>query len=205
LKSSLLHDSWPDSSAVAHEALQTVFVISPGPSGTGPLHHYTCGKDPFMVERHHHEHHHPEHHTAHQHGGHAEGAVTQAHHDHPHPGNDTSHDGHEQHDHASDGHGGQHHAGHEAHGGHAGHGDHGDHVGQFRRLFWIMLVLGIPVVAFNPMFAQLLGNGLPEAAWVWWVSPFLGTIIYVWGGEPFLTGAVAELRARQPGMMLLIG
>src|SRR5690625_3475837 len=158
-----------------------------------------------MVERHHHEHHHPEHHTAHQHGGHAEGAVTQAHHDHPHPGNDTSHDGHEQHDHASDGHGGQHHAGHEAHGGHAGHGDHGDHVGQFRRLFWIMLVLGIPVVAFNPMFAHLLGYELPEAAWVWWVSPILGTIIYVWGGQPFLTGAVAELRARQPGMMLLIG
>ncbi|HLS01560.1 MAG TPA: heavy metal translocating P-type ATPase [Beutenbergiaceae bacterium] len=68
-----------------------------------------------------------------------------------------------------------------------------------------MLVLGIPVVAFNPMFAHLLGYELPEAAWVWWVSPILGTIIYVWGGQPFLTGAVAELRARQPGMMLLIG
>ena len=68
-----------------------------------------------------------------------------------------------------------------------------------------MLVLGIPVVAFNPMFAHLLGYQLPEAAWVWWVSPILGTIIYFWGGQPFLTGAVSEIRARQPGMMLLIG
>ena len=68
-----------------------------------------------------------------------------------------------------------------------------------------MLVLGIPVVAFNPMFADLLGYQLPDATWVWWVSPILGTIIYFWGGQPFLTGAVSEIRARQPGMMLLIG
>lgn len=40
---------------------------------------------------------------------------------------------------------------------------------------------------------------------MWWVSPILGTIIYFWGGQPFLTGAVSEIRARQPGMMLLIG
>ena len=109
------------------------------------------------------------------------------------------HDGH--------GHEGQHHAGHEAHGGHAGHGhgDHGDHVGQFRRLFWIMLILAIPVVGLNPMFAHLVGYPLPAAAWVWWVSPVLGTIIYFWGGQPFLTGAISEIRSRQPGMMLLIG
>lgn len=115
--------------------------------------------------------------------------------------------GHHGHGHGGHGQEDQHHAGHEAHGGHAGHGhgDHGDHVGQFRRLFWIMLVIGIPVVAFNPMFAQLLGYQLPDASWVWWVSPLLGTIMYVWGGKPFLTGAVSEIRARQPGMMLLIG
>ena len=68
-----------------------------------------------------------------------------------------------------------------------------------------MLVLGIPVVAFNPMFADLLSYQLPDTAWVWWVSPILGTIIYFWGGQPFLTGAVSEIRSRQPGMMLLIG
>ena len=97
-------------------------------------------------------------------------------------------------------------------GGHSGHGHtdqrghagHGDHVTRFRRLFWIMLVLAVPVVGFSMMFAMIIGYPLPDAAWVAWVSPVLGTVMYVWGGAPFLTGAVSELRARTPGMMLLI-
>ncbi|WP_375003621.1 heavy metal translocating P-type ATPase [Aeromicrobium sp. CTD01-1L150] len=91
------------------------------------------------------------------------------------------------------------------HGGHGGHGGHGDHVGQFRRLFWIMLALAVPVVGFNEMFATLVGYQLPEAEWVWWVSPVVGTVVYFWGGWPFLTGAISELSSRRPGMMLLIG
>ncbi|HDY5681484.1 TPA: heavy metal translocating P-type ATPase, partial [Staphylococcus aureus] len=87
----------------------------------------------------------------------------------------------------------------------SGHGGHGDHVAQFRRLFWIMLVFAVPVVGFSSMFSMLLGYGLPDAGWVPWVSPLLGAVMYVWGGKPFLVGAVSELRARKPGMMLLIG
>ena len=68
-----------------------------------------------------------------------------------------------------------------------------------------MLALAIPVVGFNEMFAHLVGYHLPDAEWVWWVSPILGTIIYFWGGWPFLTGAISEIRSRKPGMMLLIG
>ncbi len=98
---------------------------------------------------------------------------------------------------------------HSGHGGtsddHSEHGGHGDHVAQFRRLFWIMLVLAVPVVAFNDMFAMLVGYSLPGAAWVPWVSPVLGTVIYLWGGRPFLSGGLSEIRSRQPGMMLLIG
>ena len=94
---------------------------------------------------------------------------------------------------------------HEGHGEHHEHSGHGDHVGQFRRLFWIMLVLAVPVVAFNAMFAHLVGYHLPDGEWVQWVSPILGTVLYVWGGWPFLTGAVSEIRSRKPGMMLLIG
>ncbi len=92
------------------------------------------------------------------------------------------------------------HAGH--HGGHGG--GHGDHAGQFRRLFWIMLVLAVPVVVFNDMFAVVIGYQLPTTGWVRWVSPVLGTVMYLWGGRPFLTGAVSEVRSRKPGMMLLI-
>jgi P-type Cu2+ transporter len=82
---------------------------------------------------------------------------------------------------------------------------HSDHVSQFRRLFWLMLVLAIPVVGLNGMFANLVGYPLPAGAWVLWVSPVLGTTIYFWGGRPFLQGAFSEIRTRQPGMMLLIG
>ncbi|WGJ84843.1 heavy metal translocating P-type ATPase [Gordonia sp. SMJS1] len=113
--------------------------------------------------------------------------------DHAHrPQVDPGHGGHEEH------------ADHTGHSGHGGHAGHGDHVAQFRRLFWIMLVLAVPTVAFNDMFADILGYGLPDAEWVRWVSPLLGTVLYVWGGRPFLVGAAAELRARRPGMMLLI-
>src|SRR5699024_2726624 len=97
------------------------------------------------------------------------------------------------------------HDSHQGHGGHEGHHDHGDHAGQFRRLFWFMLVLSIPVVAFNGAFADLLGYSLPDATWVQWISPILGTVVYFWGGQPFLTGAWSEIKSRQPGMMLLIG
>lgn len=96
-------------------------------------------------------------------------------------------------------------AGHDVHSGHQGHdmhGGHGDHVGQFRRLFWINLLIAVPVVAASPMFAMILGYEVP--GWMRWVAPVLGTVMFVWGGRPFLTGAVAELRRRSPGMMLLI-
>ena len=90
-----------------------------------------------------------------------------------------------------------------SHGG--GHAGHGDHVALFRRMFWITLVLAVPTVLLSRMFANLLNYSLPDARGLTWVSPILGTVIYVWGGRPFLTGAVAEVRARKPGMMLLIG
>ena len=93
---------------------------------------------------------------------------------------------------------------HANHSNHGGHGGHADHVSQFRRLFWIMLVLAIPVVSCNAMFASLLGYALPSASWVAWVSPIIGTLMYALGGWPFLRGAAGELRDRKPGMMLLI-
>ncbi|WP_082043008.1 heavy metal translocating P-type ATPase [Rhodococcus sp. MEB064] len=85
-----------------------------------------------------------------------------------------------------------------------GHGGHGDHAGQFRRLFWVMVVLAVPVIAASDMFAMILGYSLPHSSWIGWVSPVLGTVMFVWGGSPFLTGAVSEIRGRTPGMMLLI-
>lgn len=95
------------------------------------------------------------------------------------------------------------HSDHAGHGGHAGHG--ADHVEQFRKLFWINLIIAVPVVGFSSMFAMLLGYSIPEFPGANLIAPVLGTVMYVWGGWPFLTGAISELRARKPGMMLLIG
>ncbi|KQO10231.1 ATPase [Agreia sp. Leaf244] len=124
-----------------------------------------------------------------------------AHHEHDH----MSHE----HDHAGHGHAGQEAHDHTAHSGHtghdhSGHGGHGGHAAHFRRLFWIMLVIAVPVVAFSPMFAMLLGYDLPDNLVVSAISPVLGTVMFVWGGAPFLTGGLGEIKARQPGMMLLI-
>ncbi|MCS3441384.1 Cu2+-exporting ATPase [Microbacterium phyllosphaerae] len=62
--------------------------------------------------------------------------------------------------------------------------------------------MALPVVAASPMFAMIIGYDVP--GWARYIAPALGTVMYVWGGAPFLTGAMSELRSRKPGMMLLI-
>ncbi|MDX2358545.1 copper-translocating P-type ATPase [Dietzia sp. PP-33] len=74
----------------------------------------------------------------------------------------------------------------------------------FRRRFWVSLILAVPVVFFSHMVADLLGYTMPEFPGAMWIAPVLGTVIFVYGGAPFLTGGWAELRSRRPGMMLLI-
>ncbi|XNQ56191.1 heavy metal translocating P-type ATPase [Agrococcus sp. 1P02AA] len=93
---------------------------------------------------------------------------------------------------------------HAHHGGHDDHGGHGDHGATFRRLFWWMLALAVPTVLLSGMFASIVGYALPPWPWLHGVSPVLGTLLFAIGGRPFLRGAVSELRARAPGMMLLI-
>ncbi len=85
-----------------------------------------------------------------------------------------------------------------------GHGGHGDHAAQFKDRFWISLALALPVVFFSEMFADLLGYLPPEFPGSTWIAPVLGTVIFLYGGRPFLTGGWGELTTRRPGMMLLI-
>lgn len=91
----------------------------------------------------------------------------------------------------------------EHHGQHDGHHDHGSHADAFRRLFWWSLVLTVPIVVASPMVADWFGYpvDVPGAGWV---GPILGSVVFLWCGRPFLAGARDELRARAPGMMLLI-
>jgi P-type Cu2+ transporter len=93
---------------------------------------------------------------------------------------------------------------HRQHVEHDGHGGHGDHAARFRDRFWLSLVLTIPVVAYSEMVQEWLGFTPPQFPGSQWVAPVLGTVVFVYGGWPFLEGGLSEARARQPGMMLLI-
>jgi Cu2+-exporting ATPase len=55
------------------------------------------------------------------------------------------------------------------------------------------------------MFQDLLGYTAPDVPGGEWIPPVLGTVIFIYGGQPFLVGAYHEARSREPGMMLLIG
>jgi Cu2+-exporting ATPase len=96
------------------------------------------------------------------------------------------------------------HGQHAGHGGQGGHGKHaGHHVEMFRRRFWWSLLLSIPVVVTSHMVMDWFGYEL-DVYGIEWVGPTLGSVIFLWGGWPFLAGGRQEVRDRQPGMMLLI-
>ena len=75
----------------------------------------------------------------------------------------------------------------------------------FRDRFWVCLGLSLPVVLWSEMPQQWLGYTAPRFPGSDLIAPLLGTVIFFYGGLPFLNGAVREIKARQPGMMLLIG
>jgi P-type Cu2+ transporter len=91
-------------------------------------------------------------------------------------------------------------------GGHdAGHGHgHGDHAAMFRDRFWLTLLLTIPVVYYSEHLRHWFGYGVWEFPGHEWLSPVLGTVIFLYGGWPFLSGGWSEARQLRPGMMLLI-
>jgi len=98
-------------------------------------------------------------------------------------------------------------AGHDDRDGHDDHGEHhghGDHAAMFRDRFWLSFLLTIPVVVWAPMMQEWVGYTAPTFPGSTWLSPVLGTVIFFYGGWPFLSGGVLEARDRSPGMMLLI-
>lgn len=92
---------------------------------------------------------------------------------------------------------------------HPSHGDHGAHhagmIADFRRRFWVSLTLTVPIIALSPMIQHWLGVRealrFPGDAWL---LAALSSVVYFYGGWPFLTGLKDEVRKRQPGMMTLI-
>lgn len=83
------------------------------------------------------------------------------------------------------------------------HGGEMMDMGDLRKKFWISLVLAIPVFILSPF----MGLHLPfqfQFPGSDWIVLILSSILYFYGGKPFLTGARAELKERKPAMMMLI-
>ena len=97
---------------------------------------------------------------------------------------------------------------HSKHGEHSGHNHHDHHahmIEDFRKRFWISLVVTIPVLFLSPLIQHFLG--LKEALRFTgdiYVLFALSTFVFFYGGYPFLKGLVDELKLKQPGMMTLI-
>ncbi|EOI7832237.1 copper/silver-translocating P-type ATPase CopB [Enterococcus hirae] len=91
------------------------------------------------------------------------------------------------------------HMGHENMGGM----DHSMHMGNFKQKFWLSLILAIPIILFSPMMGMSFPFQVtfPGSNWVVLV---LATILFIYGGQPFLSGAKMELKQKSPAMMTLI-
>ncbi|MCD6352560.1 MAG: copper-translocating P-type ATPase [Armatimonadetes bacterium] len=211
-----------DEASGHHDTQEHVTAPDDHEGPRGPLH----GGDPSAG----HEHaHHPPHspheghsprqdHEEHEHPlahrGHGTGSADAAHaghhghQEHTHPG---GHQVHEDEDmEASAGHAGhKEHEGHDARAGHGGHAAGSSHhpamVADYRRRFWISLAITLPVLALSPMLRKLVGFEPQAFAGADYLLAFLATVIYTYGGFPFLRGLVREVRSGQPGMMTLIG
>jgi Cu2+-exporting ATPase len=92
----------------------------------------------------------------------------------------------------------------------AQHGEHhseheGHSVEGFRRRFWISLIITVPILLLSPMLQQWagLGDALRFPGGVYLLFAF-SSLIFFYGGYPFLKGFVDEMKARRPGMMTLI-
>jgi len=94
---------------------------------------------------------------------------------------------------------------HENHGGHAHHEHHEHMVQDFKKRFWISLILTIPVLLLSPLVQGLLGIeeiiAFPGDSYVLFA---LSSFIFFYGAFPFLKGLFQEVGKGQPGMMTLI-
>ncbi|ARD47538.1 heavy metal translocating P-type ATPase [Sporosarcina sp. P33] len=117
-----------------------------------------------------------------------------SHHHHKPEKHSASEHHHVQHDHHS----------HEEHQGHHGHHDHHAHmVEDFKRRFYISLIVTIPILILSPMIQMFLNVDWRFTGDMY-ILFALSSFVFFYGGWPFLVGAKDELKSRNPGMMTLI-
>ncbi|MDA3816433.1 MAG: heavy metal translocating P-type ATPase, partial [Prolixibacteraceae bacterium] len=118
---------------------------------------------------------------------------------HEHHAGQGHHDHHEEPKHKHNKHNGHKHSSHD----HSGH--HAMMIKDFRKRFWVSLAFTVPILVLSPMIQGLLGykfsilQGADN-----YILFALSTIVFFYGGWPFLSGLVNEFKKKQPGMMTLI-
>ncbi|MFZ6009735.1 MAG: heavy metal-binding domain-containing protein, partial [Bacteroidota bacterium] len=89
------------------------------------------------------------------------------------------------------------------HSGHSGHAHHAGMIDDYKKRFYIVLVLTIPIMALSPMIQHWLG-----VDWMFtgslYVLLLLSSIAYFFGGWPFLIGLKDEVKSKSLGMMTLV-
>jgi len=90
------------------------------------------------------------------------------------------------------------------HNNHSHHEHHKQMVQDFKWRFWWTLGLTVPIMALSPMIQDFIGVDWRFAGDSW-ILAALSTVVYFFGGWPFLSGLADELKEKQPGMMTLIG
>lgn len=109
---------------------------------------------------------------------------------------------HENHSHGHDHHNHDHHSGqHQSHSDHHGHHEH--MIEDFKKRFWISLIITLPIIVLAPMIQELLGYQLRFNG-DRYVQFILSSVIFFYGGWPFLKGLAEEIKKKAPGMMTLI-
>lgn len=81
--------------------------------------------------------------------------------------------------------------------------DHSMHMGNFKQKFWLSLILAIPIIVLSPMMGFQLPFQFTFPGSDWLVL-ILATVLFFYGGQPFLSGARMELQQKSPAMMTLI-
>ena len=92
---------------------------------------------------------------------------------------------------------------HDNHASHHHHSGHAHHHGNFKVKFFVSLIFGIPIILLSP----LMGVNLPfqfTFPGSEWVVLILSTILFFYGGKPFLSGGKDEIATKKPGMMTLV-
>ncbi|MEB0248544.1 HAD-IC family P-type ATPase, partial [Mucilaginibacter sp. 5B2] len=96
------------------------------------------------------------------------------------------------------------HKGHDPHMGMSEHNHHAMMIADFKKRFYVVLVLTIPIMLLSTMIQHFM-----RVNWAFIGSSYilfaLSSVVFVYGGWPFLTGLVDEVKAKNPGMMFLIG